>query len=670
MALGTFTPYQRQKPAAAPTLGSNPMGQYQRRRQQNPLQPQAPAAPSFGLQTQQPLTQAGALAQQKTTQGLQTGNFAEVQSAQNATNRANALRQTQAIQLARGNAARGNLSAEAAQRAQDESLAAAQSQNLSAQNAVNALQRQSTQDAMNRADIYERDAYGRAADERDYQTGRADLGYNRATDEARYGDSRDDVMYGRGRQEMLDTRDESRYQDTRGDVQYGREYQASRDAVGDSRYNQEFAASRDDVMYGRGRDAVGDARYADETAYSRGRDTVGDQRYAQEYADARGDVLYGRDYQAGRDAVGDARYDQQYTDSRGDLAYTRGIDESRYADTRGDLAYNRATDESRYQDTRGDLAYNRATDESRYQDTRGDLTYAREYQASRDAVGDTRYADETAYDRSRDTVADQRYDQTYADQRGDVQYARETDASRYQDTRGDLTYAREEAKRLEGKGDVESLISSVQDPRAQNLLRTVQAQGGDVQAMYQQMMDNGTIKEDYRSASPGAQAYQAAFDEMKAMYPNRTDAEIQTMIQQDYETQRTPLNDATSTREQEAAAKTLAANPTQPNAGDLVSKLPATNPQAVPVKPAEVQAFLANNNTGGWVNLGGTPYRVTGASNVGGGEGNDFTIMQDQSGKEVYMLYDRTITDQRPAETQLAIPERTTSSGYYRGAAR
>jgi hypothetical protein len=532
------------------------------------------SAPAFGLQAQQPLTQAGALAQQQTTQGLQTGQFGAVQSAQNATNRANMLRNYQAIQLARGSAARGNLSAAQAQRGQDEAIAAASSSNLAAQNQVNALQRQYGQDALNRADTYENEAYGRARDERDYQTNRADVGYNRATDESRYADTRGDVMYNRGRQEMLDTRDESRYQDTRGDVQYNRTEDARR-------YDQNRADSRDDVMYGRSRDAVGDARYA-----------------------------------------------QEYADSRGDIQYTRDTDASRYADTRSDLAYNRATDEARYQDTRGDVAY------------------SRDYQAGRDAVADQRYADTTAYDRSRDAVADQRYDQTYADQRGDVAYSRETDATRYADTRSDLTYARDEAKRLEGKGDVENLISSVQDPRAQNLLRTVQAQGGDVQAAYQQMMDNGTIREEYRSASPGTQAYQAAFDELKAMYPGKTDAELQTMIQQDYETARTPLDTATEERAREGAFETLAggATPTEAELGYL----PSVNAQAIPVKPTEVNAWLANNPTGGWVKVGGTPYQVVGASNAGGGEKNDYTIMKDQSGKEVYMLYDRTITDQKP----------------------
>lgn len=324
------------------------------------------------------------------------------------------------------------------------------------------------------------------------------------------------------------------------------------------------------------------------------------------------------------------------------------------------MAYNRGIDESRYADTRGDLAYNRATDESRYQDTRGDVQYGRDYQANRDAIGDTRYLQETAYDRGRDTVADQRYNQTYADSRGDIQYARETDASRYQDTRSDLDYARQEAQRLEGKGDIESLISSVQDPRAQNLLRTVQAQGGDVKAMYQQMMDNGTIKEDYRSASPGTQAYQAAFDELAAMYPRLKDefdkeyeARIGAMIRQDYETSRAPLDKAVETRDREAAYERLAAG--KPEDGDF-DLLPSATAQAIPLGKNNTAKWLAESTTGGWTKIGDKPYKVIRGDYIVTREGEwgkgdrhmDYAVLQDQQGRELYLTPDGKISPLKP----------------------
>ncbi len=578
--------YQRRRPAqqfGAQPAGGQPM--YQRGMGQ-----QAPqAAPAAPLQAQGPLTEAGQLSQDRTTQGLKTGQFAEVQSAQAATDRAGALRQYQALQTARGGAVRGNLSMEQAQRAQDESLAAANAQNLTAQNSVNALQRQYGQDAQNRGDIIERDARANATNERDFQTGRMDLGYDR-------------------------NQDASRYADTRGDVNYQRGYQENRDQIGDKRYDQSYAATRGDTLDARNfRDlSYGDSR--SDVNYQRGRDTVGDQRYAQEYSDKRGDVNYDRTYQAGRDTVGDQRYDQTYQDSRGDVAYQRG------RDTVGDARY---ADETAY--TRG-------------RDTVGDQRYADStaYSRGRDTVGDARYADETQYTRGRDTTADNRYNQTYADSRGDV------------------NYNRDESKRLEGKGDVESLISSVQDPKAQNILRSTLASGGDVKAMYNTMMDNGTIKEGFHSDSPGTAAFKASADELKAMYPDKSDTEIRDMVKTNYETAQAPANQAAKTRAQEDAYGRLATG--KPQEGDY-DQLDSITPQTLP-RGSNVAKWLSESKSGGWTKIGNTPYKVVkGARRVSvvgdqfhDDRHEDYTVLQDQNGKTMYLRADGNISAKKPKD--------------------
>jgi hypothetical protein len=107
----------------------------------------------FDLQRQAPVSEGQQLAEQQNTEGLRTGQWADVQSAQNATNRQNALRTSQALQATRGTFARSGVdtSPEAASRAQDQSFSAAEGQNLNGTNAVNQLQRQYRNDAITQA---------------------------------------------------------------------------------------------------------------------------------------------------------------------------------------------------------------------------------------------------------------------------------------------------------------------------------------------------------------------------------------------------------------------------------------------------------------------------------------------------------------------------------------
>lgn len=399
------------------------------------------AAPGASLTAPKPLTENGVLAQKQNLNSLQTGTFAPVQSAQNATNRANMMRQYQAVQLSKGNAMRGNMSLEAAQRGQDQALANAQSMNLDAQNSVNDLQRKYGEDALNRADTYENEAYGRAVDQRNYDTGRIDEGYRRGIDESRYADTRDDVMYGR--------------------------------------------------------------------QYQEGRDAIADQRYTTEYGDRRGDVLYGR----------------------------------------------------------------------------------------------------------------------------------------------------EESRRLEGKGDANSLIQSVTDPATKNLLLAAQARGENVQTLFAQLQAQGKIP------GTGQQRLLSKVDELRAIFPEKSDADLETLARKELTAERTtitqPIDEAEQKRLKTEAEKRLSRLPAgaRPGPKDL-DALDSINPQAIPVKPRDLSKWMAENKTQGWVKIGATPYKVTGASSIGGEKG-DYAILQDESGKTLYMLYDRTITDVKPVRQVQAAPTYT-----------
>lgn len=555
------------------TFSSTQRKPYQRGMGMQPAQPGQ-------LQAPQPLTQNGAIAQQKNLQGLQTGQFGDVQSAQNATSRANALRQYQAIQSSRASAVRGNLSTEQAQRAQDQSLAAANAQNLTAQNSVNAMQRQYGQDALNRADIYENDAYGKASDERNYQDKRGDVAYDR--------------NYNEGRDAIKD----ARYTD---ETQYGR----GRDSVMDKRYDTETA-------YSQGRDLIKDSRYTDETNYMRGRDTVLDQRYGDE-------TQYGRS----RDALKDSRYTDE-------TQYNRGIvaDETQYSRGRDALKDSQYADETQY--NRGikadDTSYSRGRDALSDQVNADQTVYSR----GRDALSDKTAADSTAYNRNRDSYLDSRYE-------------------------SDVAYNRDEAKRLEGKGDVNTLISSVTDPRAQNLLRSVQASGGDVRGMYNTMLDQGTIKPEYASASPGTVAYQAKVDELKSYYPDKSDAEIKAMALQERTTEhdlvQQPLVTATKTQAGIDAANRLENGKGTPE--DFTTGVENGNIQKY------TSATLPIDNgakalIGKTVSLGGQQFQVVANGRVtnndaafGTGTHTSYTVVQSPDGKIMYN-YKGTLTDKPP----------------------
>lgn len=582
-----------------------PNAQPQQPNQTSALALQRPQAPNAALTAPKPLTAAGGIAEQQTTQQLQTGAIPAVQSAQNATTRANALRYSQALQRTRGDAARGNLSLEAAQRAQEESIASANAENLNAQNQVNQLQRGMSSDLLNRADAYENRAVGRATDERDF-------GYGKFRDEM--GDYRADQSFGyqKERDAIGDKRYDQNYADTRGDVAYNRGYQEKRDTIGDARYDQTYKDSREDLGYNRN--------------YQRERDTIGDKRYDTSYADSRSDINYERDYRTSRDSIGDSRYDQSYKDSRGDIQYGREYQERR--DTVGDSRLDRAE----------------ARDDSRYQDSRGDINYERTYRAGRDQVGDSRYADETAYSRGRDTVNDTRYTDETAYNRGKDSYEALYRAGRdaVNDNRYNTTYK-------DSRSD--SLINSVTDPRAAAYLRSIQASGGNVQVAYDQMMDKGQIKDPYRSATPGESAYQARVDELQSYYPDKSDAEIQALARSERETERDivrkPL-DATvkATERQEADERILKGQGTPED----WAKLPPVSQAKVP-KGLDVSSWLQENSPN--VNIGGKGYTVIGGYRTshegkGGTRHTDFVEMKDQDGKTVWMARTGELFDTKP----------------------
>jgi hypothetical protein len=176
--------------------------------------------PTFSttLQKQGPLTEAGGLYDSYVTDVLKGDRaIAGVDSARSDSERRNALNYSHTMQQAQEAAAQAGMQPGTAgyNRIIQEAMAGISSQNLDRTNSVNQLQRQAYQDVLGLGRGIEDTAYGRATDERNYQTGRADTEYGRGIDERTYADNRGDVAYNRSIGERA-------YTDERGDVAYNR----------------------------------------------------------------------------------------------------------------------------------------------------------------------------------------------------------------------------------------------------------------------------------------------------------------------------------------------------------------------------------------------------------------------------------------------------------------
>lgn len=179
------------------------------------LPPQASATtpPVFSttLQKQGPLTEAGGLYDGYVTDVLKGDRaIAGVDSARSDSERRNALTYSHTLQQAQEAAAQSGLQPGTAgyNRIIQEAMSGIASQNLDRTNSVNQLQRQGYQDILGLGKGIEDTAYGRATDERNYQTERADTGYTRGVNERAYTDSRGDITYNRNKTDSLQAKTE------------------------------------------------------------------------------------------------------------------------------------------------------------------------------------------------------------------------------------------------------------------------------------------------------------------------------------------------------------------------------------------------------------------------------------------------------------------------------
>lgn len=169
--------------------------------------------PTFSttLQKQSPLTEAGGLYDSYVTDVLKGDRaIAGVDSARSDSERRNALNYSHTMQQAQEAAAQAGMQPGTAgyNRIIQEAMAGISSQNLDRTNSVNQLQRQGYQDILGLGRGIEDTAYGRATDERGYQTGRADTEYNRGINERTYTDERGDVAYNRTKTNDLQAKTE------------------------------------------------------------------------------------------------------------------------------------------------------------------------------------------------------------------------------------------------------------------------------------------------------------------------------------------------------------------------------------------------------------------------------------------------------------------------------
>lgn len=466
--------------------------------------PSTPAAGGgkYALARPAPLTQNGQEEEAQNLQGLQTGKFADVQSAAAATQRANTLRSSQSLQAARGTVARaGDMSPEAALRAQDQAFASASAQNLNADNSVNQLQRQYRQDALNKAGQIEDRAYKGATDERAYQTdadrynkdqdwkgyeadvgeenrlfgqnfqlgeqarqqgntdrdygegvrrydlGRADTKGTQAEDTRRF-----DLQYGASREDRASDvgfRDKQ-YGDSRDDVAYNRTEDRSRFDLtrGDqnSQFAQTFGANREDRAADVG---FRNQQYGDSRA-----DVADDKSFRNlQYGDSRKDTAFGQNLQtqqfgANREdaATSKDQFNQQFGANRQDAAFSQGLARDQFGASREDAADNRNRYDlsrqdanSQFDQTFGANRQDAATAKDQFSQTFG--ANREDAATQKDQFGQTLADSRSRYDLSRQD-ANSQFDQTFGANREDATAAREYQAGRDQvgDTRYDQAY--------------------------------------------------------------------------------------------------------------------------------------------------------------------------------------------------------------------------------------
>lgn len=667
-----------------------------------------PAAPAAGggryaLTRQPSLTANGQEEEAQNLQGLRTGQFADVQSAATATQRANAMRTSQGLQAARGTVARaGDMSPEAAIRAQDQALAQSSAQNLNADNQVNQMQRQYHQDALNRASDIENRADTQAGNERAYQTDadryatdQAWKGYQANTDQ-------ENNLFGQNFQLQQADRAQS---NTNRDYSEGvRRYDLGR---GDqnSQFAQTFGANRADAAFGQGlqKDEFNanrsDTAWNQQNTVSQQADnrsrfdlTRGDQnsQFAQTFGANRQDAAFSQGLQTNEFNANrsDTAWNQQNTesqqaDSRSRFDLTRGDQNNQFNQTFGANREDAATAKDQFGQTlaqrqsefgvtsgqnqqqidnqasqaAASLGYNYASlteqqkeyfqnmaqRQSEFGVTSGQNQQQIDNQANQFGVTSGQNQQQIDNQANQFGVTSGQNQQQINNQASQASAVLADSQNKFNLTRGDQLAETKYQQGRDTKGDQMAAINAIQDPKARQAAYDTYMKGGDVSqfitgTLYDQngglKVDPATGKSPYASATPGQVEYQSKLDELKSYYPDKTDAEIQQLAQteraQDHTLSQAPATAAATQLQLADASKRLAAGG---QSADDIAKLPPVNPQSIPGGD-KVKDWLANNTTGGWANIGGTPYKVTAG---GSGLFGDYTILKDQNGTVRYM---------------------------------
>lgn len=618
-----------------------------------------PPVNRYALTRQAPLSQNAQLADNQNLQGLKTGQFADVESARGATDRANALRSASGLQAARGTVARagGEVSPEAALRAQDQAFASAEAQNLNASNGVNQLQRQYRQDAINQSGAIESRDQTNANNERAYQTNRDDeqysrFGLERANTQQQqqqavtnnqwdksFGANREDAAtakdeFGQTLQNQKDqfgvTAGQNQQQITNQKDQFGQSLSDSRSrfdlsrADSNSQFDQTFGANREDAATQK--DQFGQT--LDQRDKEFGVTSGQNQQQITNQKDQ-----FGQTYAANREDAGTAKdqFGQTLQTNKDQFAVTSGQSQQQIENQAAQAAQRLGYDYASLSQTDKEFLMKQVQEQGQF-----DVTSGQNQQQINNQV--SQYGQTAADSRSR-------FDLSRAD--ANTQFDKTFDAGR-----ADVNYDRTNANRLETKGDSLAEINAIQDPKAKQAAYNAYMNGEDVSQFITGTLygDKGDLNKDYASASPAQQEIESQVDKLKSITPHEpgeTSAEFDTRVR----------NMAT----QKAGADYQVSNGVAQDAAldRTVSQKMSTGTQlsddekAYAVRKGLVNTYTAatlptnadaNALKGQQVNVDGQVYTVVGGSNAITGKTKwgldthtDYTIL-DKGGTKVYMV--------------------------------
>lgn len=631
-------------------------------------------------QRQRPLTQGAAYAEDQNTQGLATGRFGDVESARSATNRANALRTSQALQATRGTFARSgvDVSPEAAARAQDQAMSAAEAQNLNGTNAVNQLQRQYRSDAADRANQYESAANQReqqgvsndqfektfGANREDAATARNQFGLNYAagredanTSRSQFGETMAQrknefgVSSGQSQQQIDNQSQQFLQSQAQRDKEFGvtsgqNQQQISNQA---SQFDKTFGAGREDAADSRSRFDItrGDTnRQFEQTLGQRDKEFGVNSSQNQQQINNQSSQFGQTMGQREREFRTTSGQNQQQIDNQAAQAAAKmGYDYQALSQNDRQFFQKMAQDDTQFGQKLGydfaALGQNQNQFEAKMGQDQNqfDVTSSQNQQQINNQASQA--AAKMGYDYASLNQNERQYFQKLAQDESQFGRTLSQNQNQFDVTRGDKS-----------TGDKYNQIMQIPDAVARNKALKVYYEGGDVGAAISGNIDDkgGLID---KQMSPGSAAYQAKVDELQSMFPNKSPDEINQMVQERYlkadKVQSSILDSGNRMVNREASMENLSRlKPGEkPNPEDL-QNIPSVNPASIP-KGKFTNDWLRTNNTGGWTNIGGTPYRVIkGGNTTPGSARGDYAIMEDEAGNTAYLMPDGTITDKDP----------------------